>query len=71
MVWMRWGGWFPVSCKVIHISTYNPSKNKPTVIIDKDRPAQYKESGTHKERTAHLAKHIGPPNEISLWQTIG
>ena len=45
--------------------------NKPTLTIDKDRPAQYKESGTRKERTTHLAKHIRPPNEISPWHTIG
>ena len=42
-----------VHCKVIHISTYKPSTYKPTVSIDKDRPTQNKESGTHKERTAH------------------
>ena len=39
-------------CKVIHVSTYKPSTYKPTVSIDKDRPAQNKESGTRKERTA-------------------
>ena len=39
--------------------------NKPTLIIDKDRPAQYKESGTRKERTACLAKHVRPPSKIN------
>ena len=58
-------------CKVIHVSTYKPSTNKPTVTIHKDRLARYKESGTHKERTAHLAKHVRPPNKISPWHTIG
>ena len=58
-------------CKVIHISMYKPSTNKPTIRIDKDRPARYKESGTNKERTTHLAKHIRLPNEISPWHTIG
>ena len=43
----------------------------PTARIDKDRPAQHKESGTRKERTARLAKHIALPNEISLRHTIG
>ena len=52
-------------CKVIHISTYKPSTNKPTITIDKDRPARYKERGTHNERTARLAKHIKPPDKIS------
>ena len=50
---------------------YKPSTNKPTVSIDKDRPARYKESGTHKERTARLAKHIRPPYKISARHTIG
>ena len=58
-------------CKVIHVSMYKPSTNKPTISINKDRPAQYKESGTRKERTARLAKHIRPPKEISPWHTIG
>ena len=45
--------------------------NMPTARIDKDRPAQYKESGTRKERTACLTKHIRLPNEISPRHTIG
>ena len=58
-------------CKVIHVSTYKPSTNKPTVTIDKDRPTRYKESGTRKERTARLAKHIRLPNKINPRHTIG
>ena len=58
-------------CKVIQVSTYKPSTNKPTITIDKDRPARYKESGTRKERTTHLAKHIRPPDKISPRHMIG
>ena len=58
-------------CKVIHVSTYKPSTNKPTITIDKDTLTRYTESGTCNERTAHLAKHIRQPNEISPRHTIG
>ena len=58
-------------CKVIHISMYKPRTIMPTTLIDKYKLAWYKESGTHKERTTRLAKHIRPPNEISPQHTIG
>ena len=45
--------------------------NKPTITIDKDTLTRYTESGTCNERTAHLAKHIRQPNEISPRHTIG